>query len=121
MSYELTQGFYFEAAHTLEREVEADSSRRIHGHTYSAEVGVRGMPDKASGMVIDLGHLREVIARVRDLLDHRMLNEVPGLSNPTLENLCAFLWAAFEKEGVAPSRIVVRRDAPGDACTLTRD
>ena len=121
MSYELRQRFYFEAAHTLEREVETDASRRIHGHTYSAEVGVSGAPDAATGMVIDLAHLREVIERVRDTLDHRMLNEVAGLGRPTLEALCAYLWRAFEAEGVAPCRIVVRRDAAGDSCTLTRN
>ncbi len=34
--YELSQRFFFEAAHTLRREVEAEGSRRVHGHTYEA-------------------------------------------------------------------------------------
>ena len=37
MRYELTQRFFFEAAHTLQRDVEVEPSRRIHGHTYVAE------------------------------------------------------------------------------------
>ena len=36
MSYQISQKFFFDAAHTLQREVEADASRRIHGHTYQA-------------------------------------------------------------------------------------
>ena len=48
MIYELSQQFYFEAAHTLEREVDADASRRIHGHTYQAEVTLRGLPEIVS-------------------------------------------------------------------------
>ena len=83
MVYELSQRFQFEAAHTLERDIDAESSRRIHGHTYHAEVTLRGMPDPATGMLMDLGHFRRAIAQVQDLLDHRLLNEVDGLAKPT--------------------------------------
>ena len=55
MIYEISQKFFFDAAHTLKREVEADSSLRIHGHTYNAEVTLSGQPDTVSGMVLDLG------------------------------------------------------------------
>ena len=68
---ELSQRFYFEAAHTLNRGIETESSRRIHGHTYEAEVTVAGQPDATSGMLIDLGYLRSEITRVREMLDHR--------------------------------------------------
>lgn len=42
MRYEISQRFFFDAAHTLKREIEAEGSRRVHGHTYHAEVFVRG-------------------------------------------------------------------------------
>src|SRR5689334_13347119 len=84
MNYHLTQEFFFESAHTLEREVEVIPSRRVHGHTYHAEVTVSGSIDPASGMLIDLSHLRQAIAQVRDQLDHRYLNEVEGLAAPTI-------------------------------------
>ena len=61
---ELSQRFYFEAAHTLRRQVEAEGSRRIHGHTYEAEVTVAGVPDATTGMVMDLGPLRAEIAQI---------------------------------------------------------
>ena len=120
MSYEVSQRFFFEAAHTLERHVEVEPSRRVHGHTYHAEIRIAGEPSAATGMVVDLGKVRVIIERVRDLLDHRMLNEVEGLGTPTLENLCAFLWRAFEAEGCKPHRITVRREAIGDECTLSQ-
>lgn len=120
MTYELTQQFFFEAAHTLDRDMKAEASRRIHGHTYHAELTVTGNPNPTTGMVVDLGRLRALIERVRDRLDHRMLNEVEGLGPPTLENLCAFLWRHFEAEGCQPQRVVVRRDAMGDSCSLVR-
>ncbi|OZA97830.1 MAG: 6-carboxytetrahydropterin synthase QueD, partial [Polaromonas sp. 39-63-203] len=49
MNYEISQTFFFDAAHTLRREIEADSSRRVHGHTYHAEVMLSGQPDVATG------------------------------------------------------------------------
>lgn len=74
MKYELSQKFYFEAAHTLERAVEAEGSRRIHGHTYHAEITLTGTPDPVNGMLTDLGVVRGEITRVRDMLDHRFLD-----------------------------------------------
>ncbi|MCW7538473.1 6-carboxytetrahydropterin synthase [Aquabacterium sp. A7-Y] len=119
MNYELTQRFYFEAAHTLERRIETESSRRIHGHTYLAEVAVRGTAEPDSGMVMDLGHLRAAIARVRDALDHRFLDEVPGLGRATLEGLCGYIAAALREEVPALAWVKVSREASGDACKLT--
>jgi 6-pyruvoyltetrahydropterin/6-carboxytetrahydropterin synthase len=54
MIYELSKEFRFDAAHTLHRKVDVEPSRRIHGHSYRAEVVVRGEPDPATGMLVDL-------------------------------------------------------------------
>ncbi len=121
MSHEISQRFNFEAAHTLRREIEAEGSRRVHGHTYFAEVAVRGTPDAATGMVMDLGLIRAHLAAVRDQLDHHFLDDVPGLGVPTLENLCSFIAAQFAQQGVQLSRVRVWREGVGDSCTLTRD
>ncbi len=121
MKYELRQRFFFEAAHTLQRQVDAEPSRRIHGHTYLAEVTIAGLPDPASGMVVDLGQLRRTIETLRQQLDHRLLDEVEGLGPATLENLCAYLWQAFELiYGHKLAAMEVRREVSGDACRLTR-
>ena len=121
MTFELTQRFFFEAAHTLNRRHETDDSRRVHGHTYLARVTVAGTPDPATGMVVDLAELRAAIARTRELLDHRLLDDVPGLGPATLENLCAFIVRSLAD---APGRLVgveVAREASGDSCRLTVD
>lgn len=115
---ELSQRFFFDAAHTLYRAIQTEGSLRIHGHTYEAEVTVSGQSDTVSGMLVDLGHLRSEIARVREMLDHRLLDEIPGLGPATLENLCAFIRAQMEGSVPGLSAVMVERRASGDRCVL---
>ena len=116
--YTVSQRIFFDAAHTLQREIEAEGSRRIHGHTYFAEVFVQGPLHPDTGMVIDIGHLRVALAAVREQLDHHLLDEVPGLGKPTLENLCTFIARALDHLQPRPSRVRVWREALGDGCVL---
>ena len=118
MMYTISQRFYFDAAHTLQREIETAGSRRIHGHTYHAEVSVSGPRDPENGMVLDLGFLRLRLEGVREQLDHHFLDEVPNLGTPTLENLCTFIATQLADVNPPVSRVRVWRDAIGDACVL---
>jgi 6-pyruvoyltetrahydropterin/6-carboxytetrahydropterin synthase len=116
--FELSQTFTFDAAHTLKRHVspeEAAGSRRIHGHTYTAEVAVNGPRQLESGMVVDLAVLRAALAEVRVLLDHHLLDEVEGLGTPTLENLCVFIFEQVSARLPKVSMVSVSRMA-GDRC-----
>lgn len=114
--WELSRSFGFEAAHTLARAVASEASRRVHGHSYRAEVTLRGEPD-ASGMLVDLGVFAQRLEGVRGLLDHQMLDDVPGLAPATLETLAAFIWR--ELAGVLPglARVSVHRDSLSETCT----
>lgn len=116
--YELSQRFYFEAAHTLRRSIETEGSLRIHGHTYEAEVTVSGYADPQTGMLVDLGHLRQQVARVREMLDHRFLDEVEQLGPATLENLCGFIQKQLKPSLPQLSSVMVERKASGDRCVL---
>lgn len=118
--FELSQRFYFDATHTLQRDVEKEGSLRIHGHTYEAEVTVAGTPEPRCGMVMDLAYLRREIARVRELLDHRLLDEVPGLGVATLENLCAFIARQLLPTVPTLASVMVQRRSSGDRCVMKR-
>lgn len=118
MRYEISQKFFFEAAHTLERKTGAEESRRIHGHTYHAEATVVGNRDPGTGMVVDLADLREAIERVRQRLDHRFLDDVEGLGPATLENLCRFVFDELVRRTPGLSGVSVERPASGDKCTI---
>lgn len=115
---ELSQRFFFDAAHTLHRAVEAEGSRRIHGHTYEAEITITGVPDAATGMLADLGLVRQEVARVRELLDHRFLDEIPDLGPATLENLCNFIRRHLQPTLPLLSAVTIERRASGDKCQL---
>ncbi len=115
--YELTKQFRFDSAHTLEREIEVEGSRRIHGHSYRAEVTLRGKPDPETGMIIDTGLLANKLAQVRDALDHRFLDEINDLGPGTMENLCAYIWRKLEDEIITLHSVAVLRDSTEDRVT----
>ena len=116
--FELSQRFYFEAAHTLSRTIDTQGSRQIHGHTYEAEITLTGKPDLTSGMVLDLAYLRLEIERVRALLDHQFLDDIAELGPATLENLCLFIKQQLIAAVPHLSCVTIERRASGDKCTL---
>jgi 6-pyruvoyl tetrahydropterin synthase/QueD family protein len=83
--WELTKSFRFEAAHSLSGTTFGAASEEIHGHSFRAEVTLRGTPDPNTGMVVDLGLLQRAIEDVRLTLDHKLLNKIEALGIPTLE------------------------------------
>ena len=114
--WELTKSFRFEAAHALLGTTLGDSSEEIHGHSFRAEVSIRGTPDPATGMVVDLGVLEQRIAEVQKLLDHKLLNKIEALGQPTLENLTRFIWDRVQHAGRV-TRVSVHRDSCNESCT----
>jgi 6-pyruvoyltetrahydropterin/6-carboxytetrahydropterin synthase len=69
-------------------------------------------------MVIDLAYLRSEIARVREVLDHRFLDEVTGLGPATLENLCEFIRVQMKDSVPGLAAVMVERRASGDRCVM---
>ena len=114
--WELTKSFRFEAAHALPGTTLGESSEEIHGHSFRAEVTVRGTPDPATGMVMDLGVLERRIGEVRAILDHKLLNKIEALGQPTLENLSRFIWDRVQDAGRV-TRVSVHRDSCNESCT----
>ena len=114
--FELSKEFRFDAAHTLDRTIDAEPSRRIHGHSYRAEVVVRGRPDPATGMIVDLGHLERALEEARDGLDHRFLDELNDLGPATMENLAAWVWRKVEPSCAGLCRVVIYRESSGHTC-----
>jgi 6-pyruvoyltetrahydropterin/6-carboxytetrahydropterin synthase len=104
---EIFREFTFEAAHRLPRVPEGHKCARLHGHSYRLEVHVHGDVDPTLGWVIDFADIKAAVGPVVDQLDHYYLNEVPGLENPTSENLARWTWERL-REALPLSAIVVR-------------
>jgi len=114
--WELSKRFRFDAAHTLRREVETESSRRIHGHSYEAEVTLSGQVDERTGMLLDLALLTRALEDARASLDHHFLDEIADLGPATLENLSRWIWNRIAPVAPGLTRVSVRRDSSGDSC-----
>ncbi|MDE2181573.1 MAG: 6-carboxytetrahydropterin synthase QueD [Alphaproteobacteria bacterium] len=78
--------YRFESAHFLPKVPEGHRCRNLHGHNYRVEVVVRG-PIDTRGFVRDFAEVDADMAPLLALVDHKLLNDVDGLSNPTAERI----------------------------------
>jgi 6-pyruvoyltetrahydropterin/6-carboxytetrahydropterin synthase len=81
--------YRFESAHYLPSVPEGHRCRNLHGHNYRIAVTVCGSLD-ARGFVCDFAEIDAVLKPILEQVDHRLLNEVPGLENPTAEIIAAW-------------------------------
>ncbi|MCS6913146.1 MAG: 6-carboxytetrahydropterin synthase QueD [Myxococcota bacterium] len=89
---ELVREYRFEAAHRLPAVPAGHKCARLHGHSYRVEIAVSGQTGQDSGWLMDFYDLDRAVAPAIEALDHRLLNEIEGLENPTCERLCWWLW-----------------------------
>jgi 6-pyruvoyltetrahydropterin/6-carboxytetrahydropterin synthase len=99
--------FQLEAAHWLPRVPPGHKCARMHGHSFRIEVHVRGEPAADSGWIMDFAEVKAAFAPVFEQLDHRCLNDVVGLENPTSERLAVWIWDALKTALPTLSKIVV--------------
>ncbi len=112
---ELTHVIKFEAAHHLPNVPEDHKCRRLHGHSFRAEITLAGPLDPAFGWLMDFADVKKAIRPVRDRLDHYYLNEVPGLENPTSENIAVWLWN--ELSAALPLSSITVAETCTNSCT----
>nr|WP_121270854.1 6-carboxytetrahydropterin synthase QueD [Pedobacter schmidteae] len=84
--------FTFDSAHYLPYVPQGHKCGGMHGHTYTLKIFISGFPEMHSGWIIDYTDLKKIVKPILDILDHKLLNEIPGLENPTSENLSIWLW-----------------------------
>ena len=100
--------FQVEAAHWLPNVPAEHKCRRLHGHSFRIEVHVSGDIGADSGWVMDFADLRRAFQPLFDQLDHRCLNDIDGLDNPTSENLARWVWQRLEGDLDGLSKVVVQ-------------
>ena len=92
MSTRIVREYHFEAAHFLPRVVAGHKCARMHGHSYQIDIAIEGDVDGERGWVMDFADIDEQVAPLVRQLDHQVLNEIEGLSNPTSEHLARWWW-----------------------------
>jgi 6-pyruvoyltetrahydropterin/6-carboxytetrahydropterin synthase len=105
---ELFKEFSFEAAHRLPNVAADHKCARLHGHSFQVAVHVEGPVDEHAGWVMDFAAVADAFEPLHDQLDHRYLNEIEGLDNPTSENVARWIWERLAPTLPGLSQVVVR-------------
>ena len=101
--------FRIEAAHRLPNVPPGHKCARVHGHSFVVTASVAGHGPGKDGWVLDLGALDHALKQVLAELDHSVLNDIPGLEQPTFENLLLWIDSRLKEKGYNASRIEIER------------
>tara|TARA_B100000900_G_C19939032_1_gene456860 strand:- start:59 stop:421 length:363 start_codon:yes stop_codon:yes gene_type:complete len=92
MRVSLRKSFGFESAHWLPTFPEDHKCHRLHGHSFRVDVVVEGEVPEEDGYLVDFAVIKAAIKPIEEQLDHRCLNDIEGLENPTSEMLARWIW-----------------------------
>lgn len=109
---ELRKTLTFEAAHFLPHVPKGHKCGRLHGHSFSMTLVLRGEIDSKTGWLIDYADIKAAAKPVIDRLDHYYLNDIPGLENPTSEVI-----ARWSYQQLKPSLPTLAQVVIGETCT----
>jgi 6-pyruvoyltetrahydropterin/6-carboxytetrahydropterin synthase len=107
MKVRLVHEFRFEAAHRLPKVPEGHKCARLHGHSFRVELAVAGPVDEETGWFMDFQVLYDAWKPVHEQLDHRYLNDIAGLENPTSEVLARWIWNGIKTALPALERVTI--------------
>ena len=105
---EIFKEFHFEAAHRLPNVPAGHKCARLHGHSFHLRLYLSGPVGEQSGWVLDFSDIKQTFKPILERLDHYYLNEIPGLENPTSENIARWIWAQTKPLLPALSAIELR-------------
>ena len=103
----LIKSFTFEAAHRLPNMPRDHKCFRLHGHSFKVGLICEGRPDARTGILVDFGEIKQAFEPFHEMLDHRYLNEVQGLENPTSEMIAIWIWNRLKPTLPTLSRVTV--------------
>lgn len=99
--------FTIEAAHRLPHVPAGHKCSRLHGHSFRIELHISGEVDAQTGWIMDFAEVKSAFQPTYDRLDHHYLNEIPGLENPTSENLARWVWSEIKPKLPLLSKVIV--------------
>ena len=105
---EIFKAFTFEAAHLLPNVPKGHKCARLHGHSFQITIYVAGPVDKDKGWVIDFADIGSAFKPIYEQLDHYFLNDIPGLENPTSENLADWIWQKLKPRLPLLNKLIIK-------------
>lgn len=102
---EIYKEFSFDSAHFLPNVPDGHKCKEMHGHTYKLKVFIEGELDPVLGWIMDFKDLKDALLPVIDQLDHKLINNIRGLDNPTAENITVWIWNQIKPQLPLLSRI----------------
>ena len=112
---EIYKEFTFEAARRLPNLPADHLCGRVHGHSFRVILQVTGQVDPHLGWVLDFEDIGQAFQPLYEQLDHRYLNDVPGLENPTSEHIAIWIWDHLKPKLSALSAVEVK-ETPATGC-----
>lgn len=105
---EIFKTFTLESAHRLPNVPDGHKCGRVHGHSFRIEIHVCGALGDDSGWVLDFADIKQAFQPIHAELDHRYLNDIDGLENPTSERLAIWIWQRLKPTLPLLCEVVVR-------------
>lgn len=92
MMMKLKQHFQIESARFLPHLASDHPCSRLHGHSFKIILSITGPVIPPKQWVMDYHEINLIVLPILKLIDHRVLNEVEGLENPTSEVLARWIY-----------------------------
>jgi len=108
---EVFRTFRFHAARYLPYLDENHICKKMHGHTFNLTIHVKGKINKTTGFVIDFFDVDTIVKKhIISKIDHKVLNDINNLANPTSEYLCRWIWTNLEEKISGLYKITLSED-----------
>ena len=112
--------FSIEAARSLPNLPNNHPCKNVHGHSFKVKIVVRGRVNENTGFVIDFSEIDLAFKPLVTQLDHKYLNDVPGLENPSSENMCQWIWLNLKPKLPGLYKIVIQ-ETESTGCSFKGD
>lgn len=113
---EIFNRFNLECARRLPNLPPEHPCARVHGHSFQIQIHVSGPLHPDLGWVLDFAEVQQAWQPVHETLDHRYLNDIDGLGNPTSEHLAVWIWDRLKPRIGGLSKVTVM-ETPSTGCT----
>ncbi|NUM59454.1 MAG: 6-carboxytetrahydropterin synthase [Bdellovibrionaceae bacterium] len=107
-SVELKLDFFLESARFLKFLPSTHPCAQLHGHSFKVILAFRGSIQPQIGWLEDYVVLEKKLRPILKQLDHQVLNEIPGLENPTTELICVWLYDKIKRKIKSLHQVTIR-------------